>query len=441
MTAQTIIAIALFISSYIIIITEKIHRTKIAIMGAVLLICFHIITQSEAFEYIDFNTIGLLLGMMLLISVIKDTGAFTYVAIFITKKTGGSKWKILLWFSLFTALASALLDNVTTVLLIAPITILIAEMLNISPFPFLIAEILSANIGGTATLIGDPPNILIGSATDLSFVDFLVHLGPVSVIIFLVTLVIFKIIFRKDLKSDQNDNERIISEMNEAKVIKDSVLLRRSLIVLGFTLAGFLVHSFIHLKPATIALAGGGTLLVWSGTDIEKHLKEIEWTTLFFFMGLFILVGGLEKTGVLRYLAESIIQLSDNMLVLCVSILWISALASSFLDNIPFVAATIPLITRIATTLFPNTQGLDEAAYHIYYIHHSLPLWWSLALGSCLGGNGTIIGASANVVISGFSEKTKTPLNFRNYFRYGFPIMLVSITIATAYLLTRYLLF
>ncbi|MCD6378994.1 ArsB/NhaD family transporter [bacterium] len=440
MTVQLLIALALFVASYILIVSERIHRTKVAILGAVLLICFHIITQSEAFEYIDFNTIGLLLGMMLLISVIKETGAFTYIAIRITKKTGGNKWKILIWFSIFTALASALLDNVTTVLLIAPITILIAEMLDISPFPFLIAEILSANIGGTSTLIGDPPNILIGSATDLSFIDFLIHLGPISIIILAVTLISFKIIFRKDLKPGENDNKNIISEMDETKVIKDSKLLRRSLIVLGFTMAGFLVHSFLHLKPATIALAGGGTLLIWSGADIEKHLKEIEWTTLFFFMGLFILVGGLEKTGVLIWLAELIINLSDNMIILCISLLWISALASSFLDNIPFVAAMIPLLTKITTSLFPNTQGLDEAAYHVYYIHHSLPLWWSLALGACLGGNGTIIGASANVVISGFSEKTRTPLNFRNYFKYGFPLMLVSIILSTAYLLVRYLI-
>ncbi len=440
MTTQIIAALAVFLASYVLIVSERIHRTKVAILGAVLLICFHIITQNEAFEYIDFNTIGLLLGMMLLISIIKETGVFTYIAIWITKKTGGNKWKILLWFSLFTALASALLDNVTTVLLIAPITILIAEMLDISPFPFLIAEILSANIGGMATLIGDPPNILIGSATGLSFIDFLVHLGPISIIIFAVTIVSIKIIFRKDLKTGKNDNEKIISGIDETKVIKDSKLLRRSIIVLGVTIAGFLIHNFLHLKPATIALAGGGTLLIWSGADIEKHLKEIEWPTLFFFMGLFILVGGLEKTGVLKWLAELILNISDSMVVLCISLLWISALASSFLDNIPFVAAMIPLLARITTTLFPNTQGLDDAAYHAYYIQHSLPLWWSLALGACLGGNGTIIGASANVVIAGFSEKTKTPLNFKNYFRYGFPLMLVSIILATAYILIRYFL-
>ncbi len=431
-------AIATFILAYLLIITEKIHRTKIAILGAVLLILFHVMTQAEAFHYIDFNTIGLLIGMMLLISVIKETGVFSYIAIVITKKTKGDSWKILLWFSLFTAIASALLDNVTTVLLIAPITILIAEMLKISPFPFLIAEILASNIGGTATLIGDPPNILIGSATNLSFLDFLINLGPISVVILAVTLLLLRLIFRKQLKVESYDYKKVLDGMDETKVIKDRVLLRRSMIVLGLTMAGFVMHDFLGLKPATVAMAGGGILLVWSGTDIEKRFKEIEWTTLFFFMGLFILVGGLEKVGLLERLALSVLSFSDNIIVLSLCILWVSAIASSFLDNIPFVAAMIPLLARISIALFPNTEGLDEAAYHIYYIQQSQPLWWSLALGACMGGNGTLIGASANVVIAGFSEKTRSPLNFRNYFKFGFPLMIVSIILSSIYILIRY---
>lgn len=439
MPSPIITAIVIFVASYILIVSEKIHRTKVAILGAVLLVAFHVLTQSEAFSFIDFNTVGLLLGMMLLISVIKETGAFTYIAIRITKKTGGDRWKILLWFSIFTAVASAFLDNVTTVLLIAPITILIAEMLSISPFPFLIAEILASNIGGTATLIGDPPNILIGSATDLPFVEFLIHLGPIVLLVLAVSLILIRILFRKDLGSGGSEYEKMISEMDESKVIKNRKILRQSVIVLSFTIAGFLFHNLLHLKPATVAIAGGGVLLIWSGTDVEKHLKEIEWTTLFFFMGLFILVGGLEKTGVLAWLADSVVKMSDNIAVLCVALLWISAIASSFLDNIPFVAAMIPLILKISASLFPNTQGLDDAAYHAYMVKNSMPLWWSLALGSCLGGNGTIVGASANVVIAGFSEKTRTPLNFKNYFRYGFPLMLLSIVLSTAYILIRYL--
>jgi Na+/H+ antiporter NhaD/arsenite permease-like protein len=436
----TIAAIAIFILAYLFIITEKIHRTKIALMGGVLLIVFHILSQSEAFEFIDFNTIGLLTGMMLMISVLKETGVFTWFAIVIAKRSGGNAWKILLWFAVFTAIASALLDNVTTVLLIAPITILIAEMLDISPFPFLIAEILAANIGGTATLIGDPPNILIGSATGLSFLDFVVHLGPIAVVVLVITLLLLKVIFRKQLTAGSDSIRETISGMDETKVIKDPVLLKRSLIVLGITIVGFLLHGLLHLQPATVALAGGGALLIWSGTDIEKRLSEIEWTTLFFFMGLFVLVGGLEKTGVLEFLASRVLDMTTNLTLLCLSILWVSAIASAFLDNIPFVAAMIPLMARISVALFPNTEGLDDAAYNLYMMKMSMPLWWSLALGACLGGNGTLVGASANVVIAGFSEKTKSPLNFRNYFRYGFPMMILSIVLASGYLLVRYLL-
>jgi len=439
-TTHAVTALVIFLVSYVLIITERIHRTKIAIMGAVLLVVFRVMPQGRAFARIDFNTIGLLTGMMLLISVIKETGIFSYVAIKIAKRTRGDGWRILLWFSIFTAIASALLDNVTTVLLIAPITILIAEMLDIPPFPFLIAEILASNIGGTATLIGDPPNILIGSATDLSFLDFLSHLGPVAVVVLAVTLLFIRFFFRARLTRTSIDYERTVSGMDETKVIKDKTLLKRSLIVLGITIIGFVMHDTLGLKPATVALAGGGALLIWSGTDIEKRLEEIEWPTLFFFMGLFVLVGGLEEVGFLERLAGGVLEISSNIVLLCMAVLWISAITSSFLDNIPFVAAMIPLLARISTALFPNTEGLDEAAYHLYYMERSMPLWWSLALGACLGGNGTLIGASANVVIAGFSEKTKSPLNFRNYFRYGFPLMLISIAISCVYVLIRYLL-
>ena len=239
----------------------------------------------------------------------------------------------------------------------------------------------------------------------------------------------------------ESEYESVLAGMDESKVIKDPVLLRRSLVVLGLTIAGFMLHDLLGLKPATVALGGGGALLIWSGTDIEKRLEEIEWPTLFFFMGLFVLVGGLEKVGILESLARGVLAMSGNIMILSICILWVSAIASSFLDNIPFVAAMIPLVARIGVSLFPNTEGLDEASYQIYYLKQSLPLWWSLALGACLGGNGTIIGASANVVIAGFSEKTKSPLSFGNYMRYGFPLMLVSIAISTVYMLLRYLLF
>ncbi len=439
MTTHAIFALSIFIVAYILIITERIHRAKIAILGASLLVVFHILSQKEAFEFIDFNTIGLLSGMMILVSIVKETGVFSYIAIKIAKKTKGDSWLILLSFSLFTAFASALLDNVTTVLLIAPITILIAEMLDISPMPFLIAEILASNIGGTATLIGDPPNILIGSATELSFLDFVFHLTPVIIVILFSTLILLKIIFRKELRRSRRGYDETLREMDETKAIKDWKLLKKSVVVLSITMAGFIVHDFLDLKPATIALAGAGILLIWSDTDIEERLQEIEWPTLFFFMGLFVLVGGLEKVGILERLASGILNMTDNVALLSIAILWGSAIASSFLDNIPFVTAMIPLILKISSSLYPNVSGMDEVAYHTYLIQQSLPLWWSLSLGACLGGNGTIIGASANVVIAGFSEKTRSPLNFRNYLRYGFPMMLFSIILSTLYIFIRYL--
>jgi len=438
-TTHAIFALSIFIVAYILIITERIHRAKIAILGASLLVVFHILSQKEAFEFIDFNTIGLLSGMMILVSIVKETGVFSYIAIKIAKKTKGDSWLILLSFSLFTAFASALLDNVTTVLLIAPITILIAEMLDISPMPFLIAEILASNIGGTATLIGDPPNILIGSATELSFLDFVFHLTPVIIVILFSTLILLKIIFRKELRRSRRGYDETLREMDETKAIKDWKLLKKSVVVLSITMAGFIVHDFLDLKPATIALAGAGILLIWSDTDIEERLQEIEWPTLFFFMGLFVLVGGLEKVGILERLASGILNMTDNVALLSIAILWGSAIASSFLDNIPFVTAMIPLILKISSSLYPNVSGMDEVAYHTYLIQQSLPLWWSLSLGACLGGNGTIIGASANVVIAGFSEKTRSPLNFRNYLRYGFPMMLFSIILSTLYIFIRYL--
>jgi len=438
-TINAVLALFIFIIAYILIITERIHRAKIAILGAALLVVFHILSQKEAFEFIDFNTIGLLAGMMILVSIVKETGVFSYIAIKIAKKTKGDSWLILLSFSLFTAFASALLDNVTTVLLIAPITILIAEILDISPLPFLIAEILASNIGGTATLIGDPPNILIGSATELSFLDFVFHLTPVIIIILFSTLILLKVIFRRELRKTHKSYDETLREMDESKAIKDRSLLRKSIIVLSLTMAGFVVHDFLDLKPATIALTGAGILLIWSETDVEKRLNEIEWPTLFFFMGLFVLVGGLEKVGILEKVASSILNLTDNIALLSIAILWGSAIASSFLDNIPFVTAMIPLILKISSSLYPNSAGMDEIAYHTYLIRHSLPLWWSLSLGACLGGNGTIIGASANVVIAGFSEKTKSPLNFRNYIRFGFPLMLFSIVLSTIYIFIRYL--
>lgn len=420
---QLIIAIAIFTLTYMAIVSEKINRTAIAIFGAVLMLIFNIEAQETAVHHVDFNTIGLLVGMMIIVSILKRTGIFEYMAIKASKYAKGDPWRIIVIFSLLTAVSSAFLDNVTTILLVAPVTMVIAKELKLNPIPFLVPEVLLANIGGTATLIGDPPNIMIGSATGLGFMDFLVNLGPVVIIITIVTLIILKFIYGKTLITTEERKQKIFA-MDEHLAIKDKVLLIKSLGVLMITVLGFMFHQAFGYESATIALFGAATLLLISKLDPEDILIEIEWPTIFFFISLFILVGALEDVGVIHYLAEKMLNLTrGDIFLTAMLILWGSAIASAFLDNIPFVATMIPLITSLGQM---STMSIT-------------PLWWALALGACLGGNGTLVGASANVIASGMLEKQGFKLSFVEYMKIGFPLMLVSVVISTAYIIVRYL--
>ena len=420
--SATAIPITIFLVIYGIIISEKINRTAISLFGAIVMIILGILNQEQAIEHIDFNTIGLLVGMMIIVNILKRTGVFEYLAIRAAKKAKGDPWKILVLFAIITAFSSAFLDNVTTILLIVPVTLVITDTLDTNPIPFMFTEILIANIGGTATLIGDPPNIMIGSATGLGFVDFIVNLAPVVIVISAATLFLLKLIYKDFLKAT-DENKQKIMKMDESITIKDKLLLKKSLIVLFLTILGFMVHAQFHLESATVALGGAALLLVISKIDPEEILFEVEWTTIFFFMGLFILVGSLVEVGVIDNLAKKMLELTKgNLFVTTLTILWVSAIASAFLDNIPFVATMIPLIKAM------TASGQLDAN----------PLWWALALGACLGGNGTIIGASANVIVTGIMAREGRPVSFMSFMRIGFPMMIVSIIISTIYLILFY---
>ncbi|WP_338537348.1 ArsB/NhaD family transporter [Helicovermis profundi] len=417
------VAVAIFLITYIAIVLDKINSTTVALFGAGVMLVIGVINQKQAIANIDFNTIGLLVGMMIIVNILKRTGVFEFLAIKAAKLAKGDPWKIVVLFSLLTALASALLDNVTTVLLIVPVTLVITDTLEVNPIPFLVPEILIANIGGTATLIGDPPNIMIGSAANLGFMDFIINLAPVIVVITAVTLFIFKFIYRNGYHAS-DDRKKIVLSMNEEIAIKNHKLLKKSLFVLILTMLGFIIHDKIGLESATVALSGAALLLLLSGIDPEDILIEVEWSTIFFFMALFILVGALVEVGAIDILAKGMLSVTKgNPFVTAMVILWVSAIASSFLNNIPFVATMIPLIQSM------------EAVGHM----NVTPLWWALALGACLGGNGTLIGASANVIVGGMLDKHGNKLTFGSYFKVGFPLMLVSIVISSAYLWIFYL--
>ncbi|MDD3364848.1 MAG: ArsB/NhaD family transporter [Syntrophomonas sp.] len=413
----------LFVVVYGIIISEKIHRTIIALFGAALLLVLGVLVQHEAISYIDFNTIGLLTGMMIIVGITRKSGIFEYMAIKAAHRSGGEPIKILIALSIVTAVASALLDNVTTVLLIVPVTISICKALEINPVPFFITEIMASNIGGTATLIGDPPNIMIGSAANYGFMDFVYNLTPVVIVIFIVTVLILKYMYKDQLQATE-ENKATIRAMNPSDFIKDTIILKKSLIVIGMVIIGFVLHKTLGLESATIALAGAALLLLITREDPEEILHTVEWSTLFFFIGLFILVGGLEKVGIIESMAREAVALTNgNVTATTILVLWFSAIASAFIDNIPFVATFIPLIKEMGVI---SNMSID-------------PLWWALSLGACLGGNGTIVGASANVIVSGMSERQGHPISFWSYMKVAFPLMLLSIAISTIYLLVFYL--
>lgn len=416
------LGVSVFSITYLLIVTEKFNRTAVAMVGAALMLFLSIEAQERAVHYIDFNTIGILLGMMIIVNITRRCGIFEYMAIKSAKFAKGQPWGILVLFLIITAVSSALLDNVTTILLLAPITLVITDTLDMNPIPFLVPEILIANIGGTATLIGDPPNIMIGSSVGLSFMDFLVNLGPIVLVVFIVTILLLKIVY-KGCYECKEENRQAILKLDSSKAIKDTKLLRKSVIVLVATMIGFMIHGSLGLESATIALTGASILLLISKVDPEEIFMEIEWNTIFFFVSLFVLVGGLEEIGVLDILAEQMIAVTNgDVVILTFAVLFISAIASSFLDNIPFVATMIPLLTKMGAS-----TGMDMTS-----------VWWALALGACLGGNGTLIGASANVIVSGMLEKHGTKLSFGQYMKVGFPIMLVGVVLSAGYLFLFY---
>lgn len=418
-----IAAIVIFVVAYIFIATEIISKASIAMFGGVLMIILGILTQEKAFkEYIDFNTIFFLIGMMIVVGILKETGLFEYLAVKSAKLAKGNPLKIMILFSLITAFFSAFLDNVTTVLLITPVMIYISKKLKINPIPLAMSVIFASNIGGTSTLIGDPPNILIGSQTHLNFMDFVNNLAIISILILIISLILFALIYRKDFKTSK-EKEELSSELEEKGLIKDKKLLLKSVFVLIVAIIGFIFHAQFHLESATIALFAAGLLLIISRFDIVKAFHEVEWETIFFFLGLFVMVGALEERGIIRKLAEWLIEITKgNSLVTAIAILWLSAIASAFLDNIPFTATMIPLIKATGEIAQIDTQ----------------PLWWALALGACLGGNGTAIGASANVVTIGMLKEEGIKISFSKYLKVGFPMMIVSIVISMIYIILRY---
>lgn len=421
MDANQIIAIVVFAVVMIAIMTEKLHRSLAAIVGAMIVLALHVMPFDTAMSHIDFNTLGVLLGMMLFVSVVKLSGVFEFLAIKCARIAKGDPWKIMLLFVLLTAVLSAFLDNVTTVLLVGPMTLIVCKMLDINPIPFFMTEILASNIGGTATLIGDPPNIMIGSAAGYSFFDFILYDAPAVVIILAAILVVFYVIYGRKMHVDEEHRARIM-ELDEYAQIKNRRLLKQSVIMTALVVVGFMAHGALGLESCIIALGAAGIIMLISGESIEEALANVEWTTLSFFAGLFVIVGALAETGVIGMLANGLIDVTGgNVFVTMLVLLIGSAIISSFLDNIPFVATMIPILLAMEST------GMDVA-----------PLWWAVSLGACLGGNGTLIGASANVVLSDISKKHGYEISFATFLKTGFPIMLLTILIAGVYLVVRF---
>lgn len=425
---------SLFVLTYLLIITERLNRAVIAMTAAALMIIGGVLTQEAAVKGVDFNTIGLLTGMMIIVGITRDSGVFQYLAIRSAKAVKADPWGILVMLMFVTAFLSAMLDNVTTVLLVAPVTLLITDTLKINAYPYLFAEIFASNIGGTATLIGDPPNIMIGSATSLSYNDFLFNLAPIAVFILFVTIIPIYFIWGRHLKADPKLIDKVM-QYREIDAIKDWALLKKSLFVLVLVMFGFIFGHDYGYQPATIAMFGAALLLILNCLphDQEKQtelvarsLADVEWITIFFFIGLFILVYGVETTGLLESLAHQVIELTDgDKTVTAIAILFVSAVASAIIDNIPFVATMIPLIKNMAASF----GGAEEL----------VPIWWSLALGACLGGNGSLVGASANLIVAGFAERSGQPIRFLPFMLLAFPIMLASVAISAVYVYIRYL--
>ena len=426
--SQAAVAVGVFLVAYGLIISEKIHRTVVALAGAVLVIMLGVLNQEQAIHHVDFNTLGLLIGMMVIVAITGETGLFRFLAIWAAKAVNGDPLQLMIALSVITALCSALLDNVTTVLLTVPVTLSITRQLNVKPAPYLISQIIASNIGGTATLIGDPPNIMIGSAVkELDFLAFINNLAGISLLILIVNVILLALIYHKQLKTTSELRAKIMS-LDPVHQIKNPKLLKICLGVMALTITLFFLHQQLHMESATVAIFGAVLLILVARKntdhDLEHIFHKVEWVALLFFVGLFILVGGLVETGVIGLLAQKSMELTaGNPITTAMLILWLSAVASAFVDNIPFVATMIPLIKDMGALGVANLE----------------PLWWSLALGACLGGNGTLVGASANVIVAGLAAQEGYPISFIRFMKVGFPLTLLSVFMASIYVYWRYL--
>ena len=421
MGASQIIALAIFVAVIGVIVSEKLHRAACALIGAMLLVLIGILEPTEALGFIDFNTIGVLVGMMMFVAVVKNSGIFEFLAVKAAKIAKGDPWKIMVYFMIITAVLSAFLDNVTTVLLIGPMTFSICKSLELNPIPFLMTQIISSNVGGTATLIGDPPNIMIGSAADISFLQFCIYDGPIVVITMVATILAFKFIYGKGL-SVTPEKMALIMQMDENEQIRDKVLFIKSIVMICLVALAFILHDALGLKTSIIALSCASLMILIGKQDVEETVHDVEWPTIVFFAFLFIVVGGLEKVGIIHMLAEGMMSATgSHYVILMIAILWVSAICSAVLDNIPFVATLIPLIATM------EAEGIDV-----------WPLWWAVSIGACFGGNGTIIGASANVVLTGIANRRGYPITFIDFLKIGAPMMFLSVILATVYLLVLF---
>ena len=414
-----LIAVAIFLFTYALIIDERIHRAVAAMLGASVIVLFHIVPWEKIPVYIDLGTIFLLMGMMIIVNTARGSGLFEYIAIKTAKLANGSPMRVLLLFSLVTAVTSAFLDNVTTVLLLTPMLLYIANVMRITPLPFLIAEIFASNIGGAATLIGDPPNIMIGSAAGLTFNEFIVNLAPIMIVDLVVVMGMLALIYRKQLHvspDEQAGIEKTFADLNEQEAIRDWPLFKKSVVVIALVIGMFFIHDLLGLEPALVALIGASVLLFWSRQPPEEIFEKIEWPALFFFGGLFVVVGALVETGIIAAVAEIVVENVHTEGEAILIIAWFSAIASAIVDNIPLTATLIPLIHGMSGSM------------DIY------PLWWALSLGACLGGNGTAIGASANVVVLGIAARNNLTITFVEFLKVGMLVLFVTVAIGTAIL-------
>jgi Na+/H+ antiporter NhaD/arsenite permease-like protein len=422
------IAIVIFVGAYVLIATEWVHRVVVALAGAGLMLLFQIVDLNDAFHSerlgVDWNVVLLLLGMMVIVGVLRHTGLFEYLAIWSAKRARGRPFRVLVMLIVITAVASALLDNVTTILLVAPVTVLLAERLGDPPVPFLIAEVMASNIGGTATLVGDPPNIIIGSEAGLDYLDFVTNLAPLVVVLIIVLIVLVRWLFRDAFVFHPERTEEVMA-LDEREALVPGPLLPRALVVLGVVTAAFVLQGVLHYEPSVVALLGAGVLLLVAEGDVETFLREIEGGTLLFFMGLFIMVGALVKVGVVASITDALVRATGgHLLAATLVLLFASGILSAIVDNIPYVATMAPIVHQLTTSI-PGDATV---------------LWWSLALGADLGGNATSIGASANVVALGMAERAGHPIRFVDFLKYGLVVAPVTLGVSALYVWFRYFL-